>query len=339
MFEPATQAAAQDARSLIALARVAKARGLDDIAHRAFAEALALLGSESTLAERSIIADYAAAQRDYSAVIGVLDGYIQEDRQSPELQRLAEAHALERPQRSRNLEFFERLPSAVRDRNDFARPWASVLLGFGKHAEAERILRSMVKSNSADVYALLALAEALRCEGRTDEVSPLLLAADENMMRGPIEYRMNLAHELRNASAPARALKYAYGLVREEPDNPKIALGYVFLILGDRTNNIVPDAPTVAKDTWVRVGNAVHETLNFTIDDDASFFGSTCAAQPLLRSHELWVSRKTTSLMSTRGLLPRKLGESWKSKASTSTCFMSSWSSSTSSRITMGCGA
>lgn len=50
------------------------------------------------------------AKINYSAVLGILDGYIEEDCVSEELMTLAEAHALEDPARARNLDFFERLP-------------------------------------------------------------------------------------------------------------------------------------------------------------------------------------------------------------------------------------
>jgi cellulose synthase operon protein C len=272
-FDPALKAAARDARCLIIVARVADGVGISDLASKAFGAAVALLGPQSTLPQRSMASAYAAEKRDPTAIIDILDGHVPEDGPSEELMRLAQAHALENPPRSRNLEFFERLPPAVRGLAEFARARASVLLGFGRYADAERIFRSVIKSQPRDVYPLLGLAEALRRQGREGDVGPLVTAVDETAMAGPGEYRMNLAYELRNAGVPDRALKYAYGLVREAPENPKVALGYVFLILGDRGTTIVPGAPAVAEDTWVRIANEVGEGDNFTIDHGASFFG------------------------------------------------------------------
>jgi cellulose synthase operon protein C len=272
-FDPALKAAARDARCLVIVARVADGLGIGDVASKAFGDAVALLGPESTLPQRSMASAYAAEQRDTAAVIDILDGRVPEDGPSEELMRLAQAHALENPPRSRNLEFFERLPPAVRELTEFARARASVLLRIRRYADAERIFRSVVKSQPGDVYPLLGLAEALRRQGREGDVGPLVTAADENAMVGPVEYRMNLAHELRNAGVPDRALKYAYSLVREAPENPQVALGYVFLILGDRGKAIVPDALAVADDTWVRIANETGESDNFAIDPGVSFFG------------------------------------------------------------------
>jgi hypothetical protein len=123
------------------------------------------------------------------------------------------------------------------------------------------------------VCPLLGLLETLRRLGREADVGPLVMAIAENAMVGPIEYRMNLAHELRNTGAQDRALKYAYGLVREAPDNPKVALGYVFLVLGDRGESIIPETQAVSEDTWVRISNDAGESDNFVIDEGAPFFG------------------------------------------------------------------
>jgi hypothetical protein len=114
-FEPALKAAARDARSLIIVARVADGLGINDVAAKAFGDAVALLRSDSTLAERSMAAAYAAEKRDATAVIEILDGHVPEDRATEELMRLAQAHALENPPRRRNVDFFDRLPPAVRE--------------------------------------------------------------------------------------------------------------------------------------------------------------------------------------------------------------------------------
>jgi tetratricopeptide (TPR) repeat protein len=151
-FDPALTAAAGDIRSLIIVARVADGLGI----------AVALLRPESTLAERSMTAAYAAEKHDPTAVIEILDSHVPEDRPTEELIYLARAHALENPPRRRNLEFFDRLPPAVRELTELARARASVFLRFGRYADAERIFRSVVKSEPRDIYPLLGLVEALR---------------------------------------------------------------------------------------------------------------------------------------------------------------------------------
>lgn len=308
-FEPALRAAAQDARSLVVVGRAAAACGVESVADKAFADAVALLNPQSTLAERSMVAAYAAAKNDASLAIEILDGHVQEGHPSEELLRLAEAHAIEHPGRTRNLDFFERLPPAIRDLKEFARPRASVLLRSGKTAEAAKVFRTLVESEPTDVYSHMGHAEALRRQGRATEVAPLILAADENAMRGPAEYRMNFAHELKAAGAPERALKYAYALVREAPDNPKVALGYVFLILGESENKIIPDLTDVGKDTWVKIENSAGENSAFTIDDGASFFGIDVRAADQVSVKKVLGRRKGDSFDINRDPLPT---ETWK---------------------------
>src|SRR5439155_5516558 len=153
-FDPALKAA-RDARSLIIVARVADGLGINDVAAKAFGDAVALLRPESTIAERSMAAAYAAEKHDATAVLEILDSHIPEDRATEELMRLAQAHALENPPRRRNVDFFDRLPPAVRELREFARARASVFLRFGRYADAERIFRSVVKSEPRDAYPLL----------------------------------------------------------------------------------------------------------------------------------------------------------------------------------------
>lgn len=272
-FEAAIKAAEGEPRCLVIVARAARELALPELAAELFGEAVGLLTKESTLAERSMVAAYAARENNYGAVIGILDGYVEEDRVSEELMMLAEAHALDDPPRARNIDFFDRLPRAVRDLDEIARSRASVVMRAGRYGEAEALFRSALKKRPDDPYLLLGLAEALHRLGKDNLEREVLLAADENAMRGPPEYRMHLAHALKRVGAPDRALRYAYSLVGCAPDNPKVVLGYVFLILGDKDQNINPEAPLVAAGCWVQLQNESGESDDFVIDVGPSFFG------------------------------------------------------------------
>ena len=308
-FGPALKAASEDARCLIVVARSARAFGLGAISGKAFSAATALLDNDSTLAERSMVAAYAASNGDAGGAIRVLDGYAQEDELNEELIRLSQAHASEQPPRRRNLDFFERLPSRVRERPEIARPYASVLLQSGQYPQAADAFIALAKDRPDDVYAQLGRADALRRAGRHAEVPSAVLAVDENALQGPPEHRMQFAHELRNAGAPDRALRYAYGLVREIPDNPQVAMGYAFLILGDREKSIVPDAPKVGKDAWVRIASSAGETDAFTIDDGASFFGIEVRAPDHPSAKRIQGLKSGSTFEVDRGPIP---AETWK---------------------------
>jgi hypothetical protein len=145
--------------------------------------------------------------------------------------------------------------------------------------------------------------------GREADVGPLVIAVEETATVGPVEYRMNLAHELRNAGAQDRALKYAYDLVREAPDNPKVVLGYVFLILGDRGEISIPEAQAVRENTWVRISNDAGDSDNFMIDDGASFFGIDVRAREAASVKRILGLEKGDTFQVEKGLVAQ---ETWK---------------------------
>ena len=83
----------------------------------------------------------------------------------------------------------------------------------------------LVSENTRDIYAELVIAEL-----------------------GAIQNKMVFAHQLLVAGEYARARKLGYGLVRQHPENSKIAIGYVGLVLEDRTHTIIPDVTAVGQD-------------------------------------------------------------------------------------------
>jgi cellulose synthase operon protein C len=262
-----------DARALIILARMAIFRGLPDVAEEASQAAVAALNSESSMSERGMLAAYASEADDNELVIEVLDGYVPESFISRELLSLAQAHARERPKRERNLRFFDRLPRDIRDRPEYARSRASVLLDAGKLDDAERIFRSIIRAKPNDVYSHLRLIEALVRLNRKPQIAPVAIAVDEFTLEGPPEYLMAFAHALRDAGASDRALNFAYDLVRRYFGNPKVALGYVSLVLGSREQRMIPDVTAAADGAWVRLQSPANEEHRFAIDDGGQFLG------------------------------------------------------------------
>jgi tetratricopeptide (TPR) repeat protein len=272
-FTAARAVAEGDPRGLVILARVALFRGLPDVAQEAIQAAVVALDEDSTMAERGMVAAYASEAGDNKRIILALDGRVPENVPSRDLLTLAEAHAREHPKRERNLRFFERLPREVREITEYARCRASVLLDAGKAGDAERIFRGIIRAKPQDVYAHLRLFESLVRLRRQPEVAAIVLAADELSLQGPPEYLMAFAHALRDARANDRALLLAYRLVRTSPENPKIALGYVSLVLGDREQKIIPDLKVVAEGAWVRLQSETTAPHDFTIEEGPQFLG------------------------------------------------------------------
>lgn len=272
-FAPAFTAAQGNPRCLVLVARFATERVLTDFAAKAFDQAMACLGQDSKLIEQSVVAAYASRQRAYDVVIGVLGGHVDEDRFSEELLLLAEAHASEKPPRERNRDFFDRLPPPVRDQPEIAGFRASMLMQTGRWGEVEALFRAVRAQRADDPYPVLGLEVALNRLGRSGEASEAVAAADENAMRGPPAYLMQLAHALKRAGKVDRSLRYAYDLVRANPDYPSVVVGYIALILGDRHGIGVREPERIGAECYVELRNDRGEVNSFVIDGGVPFFG------------------------------------------------------------------
>ena len=265
--------AASDARSLVTVARVALFRGFTGIADEAQAGAIKLIGTDSPLMARAMVGAFLADRGAISEMIDVLDGHVQTDRPSRELQWLADAHASERPARERNPRFFKSLAADVIAIPSYARAYGTVLLELGNAIGAEAQFRTSFEAQPDDTFSVLKLAEALHRLGRDGEIKTLIASVREDRLVGPPEHRIAFAGQLLNVGEANRALRYAYELVRKHSDNPRIAMGYVGLVFEERDESIIPNAPTVATDTWVAV-KSVHGDQNaFIVDTGTPFLG------------------------------------------------------------------
>jgi cellulose synthase operon protein C len=306
-FEAARSLANGDPRALVVLARVASMRGIPDVADEAFAAAKAALSAGSTISERSMVAALASDRGDSHAVIEVLDGHLPENVPSQDLVMLAEAHASEYPKRERNVRFFARLGREILKRPEIARCRATVLLDAGEIRDAERIFRSLTKERPTDAYAILRHIEALRRLGRQSEVESIVLAVEEKLLAGPPEYLMAFAQALRQAGGAERALAFAYEIVRQNSDNPKVSLGYVSLVLGDREEKIIPELTVAAQDAWVRLTKD-NEADSFVIEQGAQFFGIEHIAPDVERAKRVLGMSVGQTFLADKGMFP---AETW----------------------------
>ncbi len=309
-FSKVLKVAAPDPRSLVMVARVALFRGFSGIAEEAQGAALKLITPESSLMARGMVGAYLADRGEISGMIDVLDGHVPVDRPSRELQWLADAHASERPARERNLKFFESLPPEVVALPSYARSHGNVLLDRGDVPGAETRFRTAVEAHPEDTFSVLKLSEALHRLGHEAEAKAkaFVLGVQEDRLLGPPEHQMAFARLLLNFGQPSRALRYAYQLVRKHSDNPRIAMGYVGLVFGDKDENIIPDSTTVAADTWVVVESAHGDRNAFIVDAGEPFLG----IDVLGPEHE-FVKRITGLKVGDTVELPKPFGvtESW----------------------------
>ena len=117
-----------DPRVPIVLAMLARRQGFHVLAKHSFERAIRMLGQDSGMPERIMVANYAEQVGEFGTVVDVLSGHVSTSILSPELQQLADGHAGEAPRKKRNLRFFEELPGEVRQSTGIARAYATVLL-------------------------------------------------------------------------------------------------------------------------------------------------------------------------------------------------------------------
>lgn len=269
---PRTQAC-NEPRALILLAGAARRNGLKDLSRSFFQQAVSLVSDATPRLARLVIAAFAQDIGDFASVIDLLGAHIDLTVMSRELQSLADAHASERPHRTRNLRFFESIPKEICQVPTIARDHGSVLIDEGQFGQAEDVLRRVIREAPTDVFAHLKLVETLRRQKRDSDASAAILIANEFSFEGSPSHQIRWAHELRNADAPERASAYGYKLVRCFPAFPRVALGYVGLILGSTNKSIIPDPEQVGADCWVKLQSDSGETDSFVIDEGAPFLG------------------------------------------------------------------
>lgn len=273
-LDEARRAACDDARSLIVISRLARARGYVGVADTAYSDAVALIGPDLPIHARITLASCARDMNDCDTVIRSLDGWLDIGAFTSELLWLSDAHACESPARFRNLRFFDSLPEAVRIEPGIARGHAAALVAAGRFEEAESILRSLLVEDRTDIYLRLKLIELLRRFDRGDEIAALVVGCREDAFEGPPDHRMAWAHELRLAGSGVRAIAMGYAIVRDRPASADIALGYVGLVLGRPDDDVIPAHDRVEVGCWVLVESERGEQDSFVIDRGISFLGT-----------------------------------------------------------------
>jgi tetratricopeptide (TPR) repeat protein len=262
-----------DARVPVLLATVARRRGLDDLARRSFERAVRMLRDDSGMPERIMVAGYAERAGECGTVVDVLSGHVETTVLSAELQQLADGHAGEQPRKKRNRKFFEDLPEEVRQATGVARAYASVLLDASEYRKAEGVFKQVIANRPDDGYSHLRLVETLRRQDDEAGVRAVIRSTDERLFLDQPRHAAQWAMLLRDADEPSRALVLIYELVRRHPDNAKVALGYIGLILGGQNFDSILDTRVCGQDCFVALTSARGERHEFMIDEGGSILG------------------------------------------------------------------
>ncbi|WP_269220180.1 hypothetical protein [Brevundimonas vesicularis] len=258
------EATGDDPRAAVVVADFAMDEGLEEVAETAYDRAVGLIDDDSHVARRQMVSALAMRRGDWSVVADMLSGHIDESRDNDETRRLALAFVNERPIKQRGLRFFRELASDLANRPTYLRLAGLFHFNHGALGQAETALRrAIVVSN--DLLSYLALFETLRRRNKADEIAPLIAAVDARTLRGTPGEQMGFAQAWRDVGEGEAAIAFAYDVLQSAPDDPAAALGYLGLVMSDPTEGLIPAAPVVAVDTWVRLEDDLGESRAFLI--------------------------------------------------------------------------
>lgn len=241
----------EDPRAAVIIAGVAADEGLEELSEAAYRTARALITPDSHIARRLMVAALANRREDWSVVADVLEGWIDEARDSAELRMLARAFVNETPVRKRGRRFFQRLSTELANLPAYSQ--ASGLFHFNRGAlkQAEAALRRA--SANGGLLATLALFETLRRQNRESEIAGLLSGVDPKTLHGTPREKMMFARAMRDGGSDTEAAAFAYEVLLSAPNDPEAVLGYFGVFIEDPRGGMIPHIDKVGIDTWVRL--------------------------------------------------------------------------------------
>ncbi|TBY71080.1 hypothetical protein E0H51_28075 [Rhizobium leguminosarum bv. viciae] len=257
--------ASDDARLSILAAQYCDTLEMEELAEEAWGNAINAVDESTHHSGRMMTATYTARKGYWSDAADLLDGRLDEGSDSEELRSLTVGLVNERPIRARAIAFFNRLPADLRAKPFYVRAEGRMQFNHGALAEAESLTRRLVETKP-DLDAILMLIVLLRRQDRASEIAAVLSIEGLLEMPGNPGEMLDIAHELSRVGRGEEALKYAYKVLRSNPNNAEVARKYVILILGSEERISIPSAPVVAIDTWVRLSSEGRRDLSFVIE-------------------------------------------------------------------------
>lgn len=265
-------AADKSPRSLVLISRIATQSQLDALALDVFKQSVTLIEDDTHMSSRLMVAALAVELGTPSDLIDLIDGKLPWEGHLREHVWLAHAHVNERPRRPRNVAFFNGLPRNLRDHPAIARAHASVLLDIKELPQAKAILRRLHEGGERDSYVVMRLLEAYRKTGDNGAADELLRDTDLAAGRYP-QNDMSLAAEVAALGESLRAYRVAYDIVRQNPDNGDLAMGYVGLHLFKDAGGEAFVAEVGGRDACVTIDGPDGEQRTHVIDDGPGFLG------------------------------------------------------------------
>ena len=258
--------ACESIRAHVILAKTARKHGLDTVSVNEYEQACSLVTPESNFAGRVMAAEEGATRGNWEQVIALLAGHVSITEESEELRMLGLAFANFMPPLEQGIEFFDSLPHAISNKPRFAMLAGTLHYNHGDIARAEECFSRAHAADPHSLEAVLSLAQTFLRGDKPNLATDLLARVNPSEVNGkPIE-KMHLAQLMAAHGRAQDALAFGYRTLCSEPNDSKINLAYVGLLLAtDPTVIYIVD--TVQPGCWFRLENQHSESFSAIIDD------------------------------------------------------------------------
>lgn len=258
--------ACESIRAHVILAKTARKHSLDTIGVNEYKRACSLVTPESNFAGRVMAAEEGAIRGNWEQVIALLAGHVSRAEESEELRMLALAFANFTPPLEQGLEFFDSLPHAISNKPRFALLAGALHYNRGDIARAELCFSRGHAANPHSLDAILPLVQTFLRGDKPNLATDLLATVNPAEVEGkPIE-KMHLAQLMAAHGRAQDALASGYNTLCSEPNDSKINLAYVGLLLAIDPA-VIDSVDTVQPGCWIRLENQHGESFSAIIDD------------------------------------------------------------------------
>ena len=203
-----------------------------------FRAALSRCGSLDN-ASRLMLVRIAEREEGAEAVIDLLDGHVDTDRDNEGLRSLARGF-VNANVRSATLAFIQSLPTALKKTPFYGRVVGGIHFNCGALEEAADAFEAAIDADPYDLVAHLGLINTRLRQDRVNEVEEHLRQIDPRQLKGRPDERMGLAQLLTGFGQPDVGLAFGYETALNNRDDPRVAQLYIGLILPDPVGALVP---------------------------------------------------------------------------------------------------
>ncbi|WP_157678465.1 hypothetical protein [Mesorhizobium sp. WSM1497] len=258
---------ASTGRASVLIAQLADELDLPEASSKAYANALVTVTDKSHIATRTMIAAYAARRHDHGAIIKLMDGFVDDTVDSEELFDLASAFAYEFPPRARAVEFFTGLQDVVRDLERYVMLEGIMHYHRGELGLAEDCFVKSRELAPNRVRPILMHIQTLFRLKRKSELSALVASLDVASLHGTAQDQVDFAQALAAGGRPDDALALGYKVLEANRNDPKVALKWLGLCLGQlrRLHELSDDV--IGVEMWARLTSDDEQTNEFMVVD------------------------------------------------------------------------